>query len=1579
MANLVDYINEQTGLEIAIIGLSGCFPKAQNIEQFWQNLRNGVESIHCFTEQELKDLGVDAAVIADPNYVKAQGVVEGIDLFDASFFGISPREAEIMEPSMRFFLEYAWTALENAGYSCEAYNQPIGVYAGTNFGSYLLNIYSNYDIVTSVGEKQIEKGISPAYVTTLASYKLNLQGPSYGVQTTCSSSLVALHLACQSLLSGECDIALAGGVSISEAVGYMYQQEGIESPDGHCRAFDAKARGTVRGRGLGIVVLKRLEEVIADGDCIHAVIKGSAINNDGANKVSYTAPSIYGQAKVIRAAQVMAEVEPETITYIEAHGTGTTLGDPVEVAALTQAFRAKTQKKGFCAIGSVKTNIGHLDEAAGIAGLIKTVFALKNKQIPPSLNFEEPNPQIDFTNSPFYVNNTLSEWKTNGIPRRAGVSSFGFGGTNAHVILEEAPEAKPSSSSRTWQLLLLSAKTSTALETATENLADYFQKHPDLNLADVAHTLQQGRWTFNHRRMVVCQDQEDALIALQDSQRAFTQYQEPCNRSVVFMFSGQGTQYVNMGRELYESETVFREQVDYCCELLKPLLDVDLRTILYPSEEQVLTATQKLQQTAITQPALFVIEYAVAKLWMAWGVQPESMIGHSIGEYVAATIAGVFSVEDGLAIAVTRGKLMQQMPSGAMLSVQLPEQELQQLLEKEISLAASNTPSSCVVSGSEEAIEQLQQKLQQKGVSHRRLRTSHAFHSRMMEPIIETFTRSLQKVKLNPPKIPFVSNVSGTWITATEATDPNYWAKHLRQPVRFTQGISELLKQPERILLEVGPGRTLSSLAKQHQTDELIALTSIRHPQEQQSDVAFLLDTLGRLWLLGVKIDWQSFYANEKRHRIPLPTYPFERQRYWIEVNRNAALAMMSPKTSDKKPDIADWFYVPRWEESTPLDLIQKEKLVEQKSRWLVFIDTYGVGAEIAERLKQQAHDVIVIRIADKFAKLDDCTYTVNPQQRDDYDRLLQALQQQNWIPQAIAHFWSLTPKDILSNQEPDEQTQDKFFEDCQSLGFWSLLFLAQALGKRNVRDSLKLMVVTSNLYDVTGEEKLCPSKATILGPCKVIPKEYSNINCRILDVIISSSETPQRQRVLDNLIIEFAANETDDIVAYRGYHRWIQSFQSVRLEQSIAEKTKLKQQGVYLITGGLGGIGLVLAEHLAKTVQAKLVLVGRKSIIKKDNWQEWLTTHDEQDRVSQIITKVQLLETLGAEVLVISADVTNYEQMQSVIAQSVEKFGQINGVIHAAGIAGGGIIQLKTQDIASSVLAPKVRGTIVLKQVFQNINLDFLVLCSSQSSILGEFGQVDYCAANAFLDAYAYNAYKSGLLTISIDWDTWQEVGMAVETVVPDKIKHIREQERNKGIISQEGSDAFNRILGTNLPHVIVSTQDFPALIEYNHAFKYLEAGLTVLEDKLASGSVSQQSHPRPNLRNDYVAPRNEIEATMAQVWQELLGIEQVGIYDNFLELGGDSLLATQIISRLYKNFDVELPLHSLFEIPTIIKQALIVEQRRGLRESNNINTITRVERDNALQVLAKLDEISNQEVELLLNQILAEKEASS
>jgi acyl transferase domain-containing protein/thioesterase domain-containing protein len=898
--------------EIAIIGMAGCFPGAKNIEEFWQNLRDGVESISFFTDEELISSGVDPTLLQQPNYVKAGGVLEDIDLFDASFFNFNPREAEITDPQYRFFLEYAWNALENAGYDPESYSGRIGVYAGASMSTYFLsNIYSNRKIIESVGGKQILIGNSQDFLPTLISYKLNLKGPSVNVQTSCSTSLVAVHLACQSLLNGESDIALAGGISIEvpHKSGYLYQEGNIFSPDGHCRAFDAKAQGTVSGNGVGIVVLKRLEDAIAQRDTIHAVIKASAINNDGSAKVGYTAPSIDGQANVIAEALAVARISPEKISYVETHGTGTVLGDPIEIAALTQAFGTSTDKKGYCAIGSVKTNLGHLDTAAGVAGLIKTVLALKHKQIPPSLHFEQPNPKIDFASSPFYVNAKLAEWKSNHTPRYAGVSSFGIGGTNAHVILAEAPDVETchgtSLHSRPWQLLVISAKTKSALETATDNLAQYLMQHPKLNLADVAYTLQVGRREFNHRRILVCQDIQDAVNALQNraSQRVFTHYTEQRARQVAFMFPGQGSQYVDMGRELYQTEPIFREQVDYCCELLKPLLEIDLRSVLYPRAEQQETAAVQLQQTYITQPALFVIEYALAQLWMAWGIRPCAMIGHSIGEYVAATVAGVFSLEDALLLVATRGKLIQQLPPGTMLAVPISAQKIQSLLNEKLSLAAINSPNSCVVSGAEAAIEELQNRLTEQGVDCRRLHTSHAFHSYMMDSILEPFQDFVSKIKFNSPKIPFISNVTGTWILPAQATDSKYWVKHLRQTVRFSEGVAKLLQQPEQILLELGPGRTLTTLVNKQKVGEQIVLSSLRHPQNQQSDLAFLLNTLSQLWLEGIQIDWSKFYEHEQHYRIPLPTYPFERQRYWIEpLSDRVARPVAQPHAALREP-----------------------------------------------------------------------------------------------------------------------------------------------------------------------------------------------------------------------------------------------------------------------------------------------------------------------------------------------------------------------------------------------------------------------------------------------------------------------------------------------------------------------------------------------------------------------------------------------------------------------------------------------------------------------------------------------------
>jgi len=1536
MNNSQAILNQKSGLEIAIIGMACRFPGAKNVKEFWNNLQNGVESISFFTDTELLSSGVDPAMLNNPNYVRAGAVLEDIELFDASFFGFNPREAEITDPQHRIFLECAWEALEDAGYDSENYMGLIGVYAGTSQSSYLLNLYSNRNLVDSVDNFQLMIGNQHDYLATRVSYKLNLEGPSYTVQTACSTSLVAVHLACQSLLSGECDTALAGGISVNmqQKTGYFYKDGGIESPDGHCRTFDAKAQGTVNGNGVGIVVLKRLEDAIADGDCIHAVLKASAINNDGSFKVSYTAPRIDSQAKVIKAAQVVAEVDPKTITYIEAHGTGTSLGDPIEIAALTQIFRASTHKKGFCAIGSVKTNIGHLGVTAGVASLIKTVLALKHKQIPTSLHFKEPNPQIDFANSPFYVNTTLSEWKTNGTPRRAGVSSFGFGGTNAHVILEEAPVVETrdlaSLRSRPWQLLLLSAKTNSALETATANLVTHLKQHPELNLADVAHTLQVGRRKFDHRQMLVCQNFDDAVNVLEtkDPQRVFTHFQEPCNRQVIFMFPGQGSQYVDMGGELYKTEPIFREHIDKCCELLKSHLGFDLRTIVYPGEEQAQAAAQQLQQTHITQPALFVIEYALAQLWMTWGISPTAMIGHSIGEYVAATLAGVFSLKDALALVAARGQLMQQLPTGAMLSVPLSEEEIQPWLSKEISLAGINAPSLCVVSGSEEAIANLQSRLTQQGVECRRLHTNHAFHSQIMDSILEPFTKQVEKVKLNPPQLPFISNLTGTWITAEEAINPSYWANHLRQAVRFAIGIAELIKESEQILLEVGPGRTLSTFAKQ-QTNESMVLTSMRHPQDEQSDVAFLLNTLGRLWLAGVPVNWDGFYAQEQRHRIPLPTYPFERQRYWIEAQKTDDTSNRGQTELSKKSNIADWFYLPTWKQVKLLEPFKGRKLEKQKQRWLVFVDPSKLGSRIAQRLEQEGQEVITVTVGEEFAQLGDRIYAINPQQRQDYDALFQTLRTIDKIPQTIAHFWGVTANTEPQRQSLSEQTQSVIssFEKYQTLGFYSLLFIAQALSKQNVTTPLQMMVVTNNVHDAIAQEELIAEKGTVLGPCKVIPQEYSNITCRNIDIVIPAGISQENQ-LINQLMAELTAQSSDLIIAYRGRHRWVQTSEPAQLKEVEEETTRLREGGIYLIAGELvGSLGLVFAEHLAQTVQAKLILIGNIGLPQRNEWSQWLATHEEHDIICRDIRKILALEELGAELLIIEADVANVEQMQAGINQAYEYFGQIHGVFYATPMSNeksAFSIQEIGRTESESQFHAKVYGLYVLEKVLQGRDIDFYLLQSSLSSIVGGLGLVAYSAANLFIDAFVNKRNQtSSIPWFNVNWDA---------------VKYEEEQEKDTGlgatlaelaIKPKEVWDVSRRVLSMgSAGQFIVSPGDLQARLNTWIKREYLHNTDNSQEDTLSQ-------HSRPNLQTAYVAPSNEIEQTIANIWRELLGVEQVGIHDNFFELGGHSLLAVQVTSRLREVFQAEVPLQSiLFDAPTVAGLAAVITETQPTQE---------------------------------------------
>ncbi len=1481
---------------IAVVGMAGRFPGATNVTELWTNLSQGLESISFFSDEELESAGVARELLSDPRYVGARGVLEGADLFDAGFFGYTPREAELMDPQQRVFLETAWESLEDAGYDPGRYQGLIGVFAGMGLNAYL-QLVLRPEVIAQLGGVAAVIGGDKDFLPTRVSYKLNLKGPSVNVQTACSTSLVAVHLACRSLLHRDSDLALAGGVAVTvpHVGGYRYQEEGIASPDGHCRAFDARAQGTVIGNGSAVVALKRLGDAIADGDWIHAVIKGSAINNDGSAKVGFTAPGVDGQAEVIAMAQADAGIEPETVGYIEAHGTGTALGDPIEIAALTQAFQASTKRRGFCAVGSVKTNLGHLDAAAGVTGLIKTVLALEHEVIPASLHFEKPNPKIDFANSPFFVNAERREWKRNGTPRRAGVSSFGIGGTNAHVVLEEAPAREATDPARPWQVLLLSAKNEKALERSAANLAGDLRGHPERNLADVAYTLQVGRSEFSWRRAVVCRDAAEAVDALEGRapRRVSTAGPGPMTRGVAFLFPGQGAQHVQMGRGLYETERRYREELDRCAEALRGELGLDIRTLLHPPVGQEEAAEQRLKETRFAQPAVFAVEYALAQLWMEWGMRPAAMLGHSLGEYVAACLAGVLSLEEALSLVAERGRLMQAQPRGAMLAVPIAEAEARALLGTDLSLAAVNAPGSCVVSGPTEAVEALERDLADRGIASRRLHTSHAYHSRMMEPMLGAFAERIGKARLKPPRIPFVSNVTGTWIRDDEANSPAYWVRHVREAVRFSDGVRTLFERSELALLEVGPGQTLSGLVRQHPEarEGRVVVASARAPQEDRPDLEVLLGALGRLWQTGLKVDWSAYYAQERRRRVPLPTYPFDRQRYWIDATPRATRV-----DSRKSARVADWLYEPVWRQSST-----RGRTRNRDVRCLVFRDATGLGAALEQGLAAEGVDVVSVVPGERFSSPNRDRYVVNPRNPADYRRLIGGFAAAEKLPHRIVHLWSLTGETVP--QDALEAARDR--------GFYSLFFLAQALKDQGVTDSIEITVVTNGLRDVSGVESVSPEKALVLGPCRVIPQEYPSVTCRTVDVRLPPPGSRASDALMAQLVDELTASTPDLDVAYRGLQRWVEGFQAVPdrgAEREAKVASRLRTRGVYLVTGGLGGVGSALLEHLARSVQARLAVVGRSPVTPRGEWDRWLATHDASHPMSRRITKIRELESLGAEVLTLTADVADEPRMREAVSEAESAFGSLNGVIHAAGTTDPATLrpihELGTKECEEQ-FRPKVAGLLVLHRVLEGKNLDFCLLTSSLSTVLGGVGLAPYAAANNYMDAFAHARNQDhGVPWITVDWDSWRLSQPADSVSV---LSHLTME-------TPEGVETFARALEASAPRrIVVSTGDLENRIE------------RWVRKSEATPATTPAVHARPEGAT-YVAPRNPTEEAVAAIWVTLFGIERVGIHDNFFELGGQSLLALQLTTRLRETFHVDVKVQDVFDAATVAELSSLI-----------------------------------------------------
>ncbi|MFJ6556519.1 amino acid adenylation domain-containing protein [Streptomyces luteogriseus] len=1520
---------EDTGSDIAVVGMACRFPGAPDVETFWANLRDGVESIRHFTPEELAELGVPPEVSGQPGFVPAGAPIDDPEGFDHRFWGYSPREAALLDPQQRLFLETAWAALEHAGHTTSDRSGTVGVYAGMGLSTYLLyNLLDHPDISDS--DTQLAMlGNDKDFLSSRVSYHLDLRGPSMTVQTGCSTSLVAAHLACDSLLSYQCDLALVGGstVVLPERTGYVHVPGGTASSDGRCRAFDAAGDGTVFGSGAGVLALKRLDDALEDGDTVYAVIKASAVNSDGANRVGFTAPSLDGQAEVVLRAQKIADVDPRTVTYVETHGTATKLGDPVEVAALTKAFRQGTDATGYCAIGSVKTNIGHLDAAAGAAGLIKTALALHHGKIPPSLNFDEPNPQIDFAASPFYVNTELVSWPDRDGPRRAGVSAFGFGGTNAHIVLEQAPALPPVPDDAGPQLLVLSARTPSALEETTARLARHLQERPDLTTRDVAHTLRQGRVPFEHRRALVVRDREDALAVLEggDPTRLHEGAAARQDRPVAFMFAGLGDQYRGMGRDLYEGMPEFRTAVDECCDLLRPLLGLDLRDELRlrgPAVEAPASGgldlrrmmfgggeeDDPLQRTGLAHPALFVVEYALARLWQSLGVRPAALIGHSLGEYVAATVAGVFTLEDALSVVVARAKLFDEMPQGAMLAVPLGVEETTRHLDGDLAVALVNGPALTAVSGPVDEIEALERRLAGRRIAARRMRAERGFHSPMVAGMAAPLAEFIAGVPLAPPRIPLVSNVTGTWMTPEQATDPAYWARHSVSTVRFADGLATLCAERDRSLVEVGPGQSLSALAAEHLAGadpqaRPVVVPSLRavYDRRRPDDLSHLLDAIAQLWTTGAAVDWDALSDPAGHRRVGLPTYPFERTRCRFDPPGERSGPSRRPSGTARRDDPESWLLAPAWQ-SAPMPPPAPPRPAGEHWLLLAPVGQDGLPHPLALSVKDRAtaagHRVTVV-VPGAPAPADGhrhgVDHRIDPADPGAYAELVAALDDDQW-PAKVLHLWSVDPGgDDAEGIDPDG--------DPYTRGMHSLLWLSRALSARSAATPVDLWVVSHGLVGVERADRPRPEVATLLGAAKCVPQEYEGISVRCVDVAPEDIPGPGADELADRIIDVVAEAPDERLIAYRGRTRWVRTFQPLTLGTA---RSPLRGDGVYVITGGLGAVGLELADHLAD-MAASIVLTGRSAFPDEEEWDGWTARHGDDDPTSRRIRRLRAMRERGARVLVQRADVTDEAEMNRALAETERLLGPVTGVFHAAGIVGeNAFAPIDTLDRRwlDGVMRAKVDGTRVLERTLAGREPEFVLLFSSNAALLGGLGTAGYTSACVFLDSFAQaRAGRPGTRWISVDMEDW----------IPDEgLGRPMTSVTRYGVGVAEGVRLLSRIAESAEAGVTtIVTADLEERLD-----RWVRHPEVARRGRVPAGGARQ---PRPELSTAYTEPCDTTETVIADIWAEMLGVDKVGRDDDFYELGGHSLLATQIVSRARAALGVELSLLNLLRRPTV------------------------------------------------------------
>lgn len=1415
---LVKRIKKIDAHDVAIIGMACRFPGANSLQEYWDNLCQGKESLQQFSAEQLAD-SPNKKQFAERNFVPVKGILANIDQFDANFFGFNPGDAHIADPQQRIFLECAWEALEHAGIAPNKLEaKTISVFAGMSDSTYLQeNLLKNGWFRKEHNLLQQRIACSTGMLSTQVSYRLNLKGRSLNVNTACSTGLITVEQACQDLILGQSDIALAGAASIvvPQVDGYCYQNGNIVSPDGHCRPFSETANGTVFSNGVGVVILKRLADAIADQDTIYAVINGRGVNNDGSDKLGFTAPSTSGQMSCVREALERAMIRAEDVGYLEAHGTATALGDVVEIGALTAVYREQTEKKQFCFLGSVKANIGHTEVTAGIAGLIKTALCLHYQKIPPLINFTKANPNLFLNQSPFMINQHLIHWPVKAEKRYAGVSAFGIGGTNIHMILSEYVHKPTWHASDKEQLIVLSAKTEKALEQNIHNLLHYLlPQEKTIELADVAYTLQTGREDFPWRCFGVGKTVGELIRSLAEKTIKFCN--ENIHQNVVFMFPGQGVQYYLMAMELMEKIPFFAALIEQGVRLAQKELHTDLLAMIRNPEDE------RLNQTQYAQPALFIIEYALAQLLMHWGVKPDALIGHDLGEYVAACLAGVFSFAEAITLVCGRGFLMAK---------------------------AASQPG--------------------------------------MLTMEQSFKDMFTAINLSAPAIPIVSSLTGTWLSAEEATTSGYWHRHMCDAVKIDAGLHTLISDAHSFFVEVGPGQSISTLLQERirVENKTTHMIQILPGDPNKNEYYHLISAFGALWQSGISIDWHRNYENERRRRIPLPTYAFQRQRYWVEpddkaINFNSSESVYKPV----------WSHQVAYRDMLPIDLPK----IAQPS-WILFKDQGVIGDHLLRFLQEYGIQPIIVESGTEYVEHNSFHFQICSSEKDHYFSLIKKIKNKIHEP-VILHLYSCdnTQSGILASNLIEQQLE---------LSFYSILYLTQAYIEHiGDQTPLKCAVISTGIQRVVGTEIIIPPNASLIGPCRVITQEHNALKFRLLD--INLEELAFYNRPLLSHIIHSCLSEQwesqQPIMTYRNGYCWELAYQEIKTGE---KRTRFKDGGVYVLTGGLGGIALSLCEAIAKQVTGpRFILLSRSPVISESEWNKIIqnVSHKSYEKVKRL----QSLKDLGASLFCHQVDVTELEPLSSIIHYYKRYFGAIDGVIHAAGIAGSGLVQLKAKHMSDAVFMPKIQGTYNLVQALHDVPLEFVALMSSIAALTGEKGQVDYCAANACLDAFATTHLFPAKMVVSLNWNTWRDVGMTVETQRPDDLDYFA---RGNDITSGQGQQLFLQVMEHNISNAVISNYEpleYMNMLQKNH-------------DCAVTPQVKQRSNL--NTTDHYHPPQNSIEEKLAPIWQDSLGIELVGMNDDFFALGGHSLRALNLIEKINKTFGSAISVQHLYQAPTI------------------------------------------------------------